>query len=191
MQALCSPLSRPQIYAYLTRVMYNRRNKFDPLWNSLVIAGVEPGENGAVKPFVATVRYLSSFASSSYICVTSFAQSSFFDRTCPSRLTFLSSQIGMIGTHYSDAHIATGFGNHLARPLFREAHRPDMSEEEATALLKKALRVCYYRDKQSINKFTIGKVTAKGVEISEPFSVETKWDFAHYQNPSRFAPGTW
>lgn len=32
-----------QIYAYLTRVMYNRRNKFDPLWNSLVVAGVETG----------------------------------------------------------------------------------------------------------------------------------------------------
>jgi len=29
-----------EIYSYLTRVMYNRRSKFDPLWNSLVIGGV-------------------------------------------------------------------------------------------------------------------------------------------------------
>ena len=29
----------------------------------------------------------------------------------------------------------------LARPLFRERHRPDMSEEEATTLLHDALRV--------------------------------------------------
>ena len=34
-----------------------------------------------------------------------------------------------------------GFGQMLARPLFRERHRPDMSEEEATTLLHDALRV--------------------------------------------------
>lgn len=33
-----------------------------------------------------------------------------------------------------------------------------MSEEDALALLHDALRVCYYRDKQSINKFTVSKV---------------------------------
>jgi len=30
--------------------------------------------------------------------------------------------------------------------------------EEALSLLHEALRVCYYRDKQSINKFTVSKV---------------------------------
>ena len=34
-----------------------------------------------------------------------------------------------------------GFGNHLARPLFREKHRPDMTEAEAEALLKEGLQV--------------------------------------------------
>jgi 20S proteasome alpha/beta subunit len=34
-----------------------------------------------------------------------------------------------------------GFGQMLARPLFRERHRPDMSEEEATELLHEGLRV--------------------------------------------------
>jgi len=29
-----------EIYSYLSRVMYNRRSKFDPLWNSLVVGGV-------------------------------------------------------------------------------------------------------------------------------------------------------
>merc|ERR1712137_1515531 len=33
-----------EIYSYLGRVMYNRRNKMDPLWNSLVIAGMESGQ---------------------------------------------------------------------------------------------------------------------------------------------------
>lgn len=43
-------LDTPQVFSYLTRVMYNRRNKFDPLWNSLVVAGYEGG-----KPFLGQV----------------------------------------------------------------------------------------------------------------------------------------
>jgi 20S proteasome subunit beta 7 len=35
-----------EIHQYLTRVMYNRRNKFNPLWNSLLVAGVN--EDGAL-----------------------------------------------------------------------------------------------------------------------------------------------
>lgn len=35
----------------------------------------------------------------------------------------------------------SGFGAHLARPLFREKHRDDMSEAEARALLEEGLRV--------------------------------------------------
>ncbi len=31
-----------EIRAFLSRVMYNRRNKSDPLWNSLLVAGVPP-----------------------------------------------------------------------------------------------------------------------------------------------------
>ena len=36
------PFPLAQVYSYLCRVMYNRRNKMNPLWNSLVIGGVEP-----------------------------------------------------------------------------------------------------------------------------------------------------
>jgi hypothetical protein len=33
-----------EIHNYLNRVMYQRRNKFDPLWNSLVLGGVKNGQ---------------------------------------------------------------------------------------------------------------------------------------------------
>ena len=33
-----------EIHNYLNRVMYQRRNKFDPLWNSLVLGGVKNGK---------------------------------------------------------------------------------------------------------------------------------------------------
>jgi 20S proteasome alpha/beta subunit len=54
--------------------------------------------------------------------------------------------------------VTTGFANHLARPLFRERQDDNMSEEAAVELMYDALRVCYYRDKQSINKFQLAKV---------------------------------
>lgn len=30
-----------EIYSYLGRVLYSQRNKMDPLWNTLVVAGLE------------------------------------------------------------------------------------------------------------------------------------------------------
>jgi len=142
-------LAPSEVHSYLQRVLYNRRNKFDPLWNSLVVGGVGPDG----RPFLGTV--------------------------------------GMIGTAFTDAHVATGFGNHLARPLFRERHRPDMSEEEATKLLHDALRVCYYRDKQSINKFRIITSTAAGVKLTEPFALETNWGYKAFVDPTANATGAW
>jgi 20S proteasome subunit beta 7 len=141
-------LKPAEVFSYLTRVLYNRRNKFDPLWNSLVVAGWHEG-----RPFLGT--------------------------------------LGMIGTNYIDETVATGFGNHLARPLMRERHRPDMEENEALTLLHDCLRVLYYRDKNSINKFQVAKVTASGVDVSEPFALDTKWDYKLFANPSANAPGTW
>ncbi len=37
-------VSAPEVHSYLTRVLYQRRNKFDPLYNSLVVAGVKDGK---------------------------------------------------------------------------------------------------------------------------------------------------
>jgi 20S proteasome subunit beta 7 len=31
------------LYTWLTRVMYNRRNKFDPLWNNYLVGGMQDG----------------------------------------------------------------------------------------------------------------------------------------------------
>lgn len=61
----------------------------------------------------------------------------------------------MIGVHYVDDHVATGFGNHLARPIFRDEWRADMTHEEAVALLEKCMLVLFYRDRSAINKFQV------------------------------------
>lgn len=143
-----------EIHEYLCRVMYGRRNKFDPLWNSLVVGGVS------------------------------------IDRETNKCVPYLGS-VSMIGTHYSDSHIATGFGQHLARPLFRAEQHDDMTMEEAEALLKKALKVCYYRDKNSINKFMMKVVTADGIKSKGPFSVETEWNLKAFVNPTQDSVGGW
>ena len=61
----------------------------------------------------------------------------------------------MLGISYTDAHLATGFGNHMARPIFRNEHREDMSEEEGVRLLEKCMRVLYYRDRGQLNKIQV------------------------------------
>ena len=39
------------LHCWLTRVLYNRRSKFDPLWNVILVAGMQDGE-----PFLGFVN---------------------------------------------------------------------------------------------------------------------------------------
>eukprot|EP00180_Rhodochaete_pulchella_P000753 Plantae.Rhodophyta-Rhodochaete_pulchella.ctg15849.p2 GENE.Plantae.Rhodophyta-Rhodochaete_pulchella.ctg15849~~Plantae.Rhodophyta-Rhodochaete_pulchella.ctg15849.p2 ORF type:complete len:228 (-),score=43.02 Plantae.Rhodophyta-Rhodochaete_pulchella.ctg15849:100-717(-) len=139
-----------EYHSYLTRVMYKRRNKMNPLYNSLVVAGFK-GE----KLFLGT--------------------------------------IDPIATSYEDDFIVTGFGHHLALPIIRERWTEDMSEAEARTLVEDALRVCYYRDCRTINKIQLGKITKESVVVSDPFEMETKWDFQSFVDPKAGAEfgGSW
>jgi len=57
-----SRLYPQEIYNYLTRVMYNRRNKMDPLWNSIVVAGFRDN-----KSFLGTVDLLGTCYTDDFI----------------------------------------------------------------------------------------------------------------------------
>lgn len=140
-------LRTSQIFEYLTRVMYNRRTKMNPLWNSLLVAGWEQnkfseGEEGA--PFLAYVD--------------------------------------LQGTTYSAPSIATGYGSMIALPLMRKAQEdaPNglLSEGDAEELMKTCMKVLFYRDARSLNKFQIAKIDKTGVRISDSMSVKTEWMFA-------------
>jgi len=126
------PLDPKAIYSYLGRVMYGRRNKQDPLWNNVVVAGYKNGES------------------------------------------FLGS-VDLLGTHYQDDHIATGFGDHIARPLLRNAWKPDLTKEEAVKLLEKCLTVLFYRDARAFSRVQISTIGEDGVNIGEPFTLQTDW----------------
>ena len=143
-------LTPSELHTYLTRVLYNRRNKMNPLYNKLVIAGFEGGE-----------AYLGT--------------------------------VDDIATSYTGNFIATGFGHHLAIPLMRDQWQPDMTEGNARKLLEDCMRVCFYRDCRTINRFQISKATADGVLLSPPYSLETKWDYKAFVDPKAGADtgGSW
>ncbi len=141
-------LTPPEIFHYLQRVLYHRRNKFDPLWNTYMVAGMDKN-----KPFLG--------------------------------------QVTMIGCAFTGDFLATGFGHHLATPLLRNEWRADMSEAEAHKLLEKCMRVCYYRDCRTINRIVIARVNEDGTSISEPYAMDTTWDYASFIQPKSGIGSSW
>ncbi|GFP90027.1 proteasome subunit beta type-4 [Phtheirospermum japonicum] len=100
-------------------------------------------------------------------------------------------RVSMIGVHYEDDHVATGFGNHLAQPILRDEWNENLTFEEGVKLLEKCMRVLLYRDRSAVNKLQIAKITGEGVTISQPYSLKTFWNFAAFQNPTVGAEGSW
>jgi 20S proteasome subunit beta 7 len=131
-------LGPAEIHEYLAQVMYARRSKMNPLWNSLLVGGVKDG-----KKFLAYVD--------------------------------------LLGTTYSASTLATGYGAHIAQPLLREAvegREDTLTEEEAFAIIENSMRVLYYRDARSLDKYQVATITEAGVTISESKHLQTSWSFA-------------
>ncbi|KAM6395208.1 proteasome subunit beta type-4 [Rhynochetos jubatus] len=126
------------IHSWLTRVMYNRRSKINPLWNTVVIGGYSNGEG------------------------------------------FLG-YVDMLGVAYEAPTLATGYGAYLAQPLMREVleGKPELTKEEARGLVERCMRILYYRDARSFNRYEVAIVTEKGVEVEGPLTLEANWDIAH------------
>lgn len=117
--------------------MYNKRNKFDPLYNSIVVGGYREDA-----PFLGLVD--------------------------------------MVGSHYEDTTIATGYGAYIALPLMRKHYENlngKISEEQAKKILEESMRVLYYRDARTINKMQIATINKDGVKITEPYELDTVWEY--------------
>ncbi|KAL4776218.1 nucleophile aminohydrolase [Aspergillus nidulans var. acristatus] len=96
---------------------------------------------------------------------------------------FLSSA-DLLGTTFSAPHLATGFGAHLAIPILRRLfpeERPieEISKEDAVSALKDCLKVLWYRDARSMDKYSLALITQEGIEMYEDQQVEAQnWAFA-------------
>ncbi|TFK85115.1 proteasome endopeptidase complex beta subunit [Polyporus arcularius HHB13444] len=131
-------LGPAEVHEYLSRVMYARRSKINPLWNSLLVGGFRDGK-----------RFLG--------------------------------YVDLLGTTYSAPSIATGYGAYIAIPLLRAAvdgKQDQLTEENAKKILHECMRVLFYRDARSLDKYQIATVSAAGVTISDQIQIETAWGFA-------------
>ncbi|NXS55732.1 PSB4 protein, partial [Brachypteracias leptosomus] len=127
------------IHSWLTRVMYNRRSKINPLWNTVVIGGYYNSES------------------------------------------FLG-YVDMLGVAYEAPTLATGYGASAASSgLMREVldKKPTLTKEEARDLIDRCMKILYYRDARSFNRYEIAIATEKGVEVEGPLTLEANWDIAH------------
>ena len=96
---------------------------------------------------------------------------------------FLSSA-DLLGTTFSAPHLATGFGSYLAVPILRrlfpeEKSIEGISKEQAVAALRECLKVLFYRDARSLDKFSIATITKEGIDLKENEQLEGQsWAFA-------------
>ncbi|KAK4153547.1 nucleophile aminohydrolase [Chaetomidium leptoderma] len=135
-------LNAANLYKYLSKLMYRRRNDFDPLWNQILVAGLD----AHAKPFLASVD--------------------------------------LRGTTFTSPSLATGFGAMLAQPIMRryaatEEDAARLTREEAVNVIKECMKVLFYRDARSLDRYSIAVVTKDGVELSEDEQLEKQsWAFA-------------
>jgi 20S proteasome subunit beta 7 len=135
-------LNAQNLHKYLGRFMYRRRSDFDPLWNQMLVAGLD----GAGRPFLSSVD--------------------------------------LLGTTFSAPTLATGFGAHLAQPILRrlvddEAGVARVERAEAEAAVRECMKVLFYRDARSLDRYSLAVVTCDGVELSFDEKLdEQSWAFA-------------
>lgn len=53
-----------------------------------------------------------------------------------------------------------------------------LTQEEAQQIIDECMKVLFYRDARSINKYQVAVVTKEGVTISDSKTSETSWGFA-------------
>lgn len=135
-------LNAANLHKYLQRLFYARRNKFDPLWNQVLVAGLD----AASRPFLSSVD--------------------------------------LRGTAFTSPSLATGFGAMLAQPILRthaptEEEAAKLTREQAVDAVKECMKVLYYRDARSLDRYSIAVVTKEGIELKEDEQLEKQsWAFA-------------
>ena len=136
-------LNAKNLHTYLSKIMYKRRSDVNPLWNLILVAGLD----GDDRPFLSSVD--------------------------------------LLGATFSSPTLATGFGAHLAQPLLRklvedEAAVESITQERAVAAVKECMKVLFYRDARSLDKYSIAVITKDGgVDLKEDEQLEGQsWAFA-------------
>ena len=182
-------MSSREVYSLLSRIMYQRRSKNDPLWNELLIAGVDDYADVSGMQRTQPVGIDAGGCKVADGAAAADGASASAAGASAPRKPFLG-RVDKLGMSYEEDFIATGFGLHLAVPLMRERWTPDMTLADARSLLEDCMRVLYYRDCRTINRIQFATVVADAaapggskLDISEPYALPTKWDYAQFIAP--------
>ena len=141
-KAASPDLNAQNLHTYLSKVLYKRRSDFNPLWNQLLVAGLD----GDGKPFLSSAD--------------------------------------LLGTTFSAPTLATGYGAHLAQPILRrlvedDKDVPSIDREAAVAAIRECMKVLFYRDARSMDRYSIAVVTKDGIDLKEDEQLEAQsWAFA-------------
>ncbi|ODQ82380.1 hypothetical protein BABINDRAFT_158987 [Babjeviella inositovora NRRL Y-12698] len=92
--------------------------------------------------------------------------------------------VDLLGVTYSAPTLASGFGAHLAIPLLRKAIQNDgdeekLTEEQAREVMVNCMKVLFYRDARSMDKYTLVTIKKSGAKVESDLKVENmQWGFA-------------
>lgn len=85
---------------------------------------------------------------------------------------------------YSSPVLSSGFGAYLATPLLRRLVDKDgdetkVTEAEARAAIDNCMKVLFYRDARSLDKYSVATITEGNVRIEKDVKCENmSWRFA-------------
>lgn len=99
----------------------------------------------------------------------------------------------LLGTTFSSPALASGFGAHLAVPILRravpdEAAVANITREQAIETVEECMKVLFYRDARSMNKYSMAIVTGKEGSNEAP-EIEWRKEVALKQQSWKFAEG--
>jgi 20S proteasome subunit beta 7 len=86
----------------------------------------------------------------------------------------------MLGVSYTAPYMATGFGRYIAQPFLADQleKNPNMDEKMAREVAIHALRLLYYRNKESNNKYQLAVVTKDGAVVDPVKEFDSSWSTA-------------
>lgn len=92
--------------------------------------------------------------------------------------------VDLRGVTYSSPVLSTGFGAYLATPLLRklvdsEEDAANVTEAQARAAIDECMKVLFYRDARSLDKYSVATITEGNVRIEKDVKCENmSWRFA-------------
>ncbi|SBT74790.1 proteasome subunit beta type-4, putative [Plasmodium malariae] len=162
-------------HSYVSRLFYNRKNKIDPLFNTIIIAGVNSQEyddnDKNILLFSDNIKKEEAYKD--------------IDKN-----DLYIGFVDMHGTNFAADYMTTGYARYFALTLLRNQYKDNMTEDEARTLINECLRILYFRDTTASNKIQIVKVTSKGVEYEQPYILACELNSDKYVYPSTMLPST-